>query len=301
MNRPSTDCLTCHSTPRGGLPAVVYTNDLSCGDASCHGKVKNHVGTSISAAACTTCHTAHYESLGTCSKCHADPQSYHHGTATAVPLTQCATCHDGSIATAEQGHAGQACATCHAGMARPPVPATCQNCHMAKTFGSATCTACHSKNGMIGKETIHALDPAATVSCTTCHTAHFADLGTCDSCHASHAQTHHATVTLTATKLGLKANPRKIKSHSRSTLSGRLRVAGPGGLGLASQSILIQRRMAGGAFKNVGIVTTGADGTFSRRVKPGTTTQYRAVWIPAGAYATQDQPAVITATLKVRK
>ena len=31
--------------------------------------------------ACTTCHVSHFEALGACTKCHADSQSFHHGTA----------------------------------------------------------------------------------------------------------------------------------------------------------------------------------------------------------------------------
>ena len=70
------------------------------------------------------------------------------------------------------------------------------------------CTTCHSASGWIGKETIHATDPAATVACTTCHeTPHYEDLGTCDSCHGSHAGTHHGTATLADTQLTLVAAP----------------------------------------------------------------------------------------------
>ena len=75
--------------------------------------VPNHSGTPIKAVACTTCHTAHYEALGTCATCHPDPQSFHHGTTTATPLADCATCHDGTIASAKKSHAGQSCAACH--------------------------------------------------------------------------------------------------------------------------------------------------------------------------------------------
>jgi hypothetical protein len=409
MNRPSGDCASCHAQAQGSWPAVVYTNDLACGDALCHGKVANHVGTPITAAGCSTCHKAHYETLGTCATCHSDPQSFHHGTAKATPLadcagchngtlasshgnhgtltsctpchgagmnrpsvpsacvtchdlgttttksclasgchtstqlhaagpaggvacatchtahyaeiapcttchpdrvgyhhkgvkttplTDCATCHDGKIASAKQAHMGYPCATCHTGMAKPPVPVTCQNCHGAQTFGSATCTACHSATGMIGKETVHATDPTATVACTTCHKKHYEDLGACSTCHGSHAETHHGTATLAATQLTLQARPTKVKAHTKATLKGRLLA---GGNALASQSILIQRKVKGGAFRKVAVVKTSASGRFSRVVKPRVGTVYRAVWRPAGAYVIQLRPAVVTVRLRVRK
>ncbi len=51
----------------------------------CHGKIKNHVGTTSRKAACTDCHTAHYQSLGACTKCHTDPQTFHHATTAGHP------------------------------------------------------------------------------------------------------------------------------------------------------------------------------------------------------------------------
>ena len=336
MNRPSRDCAACHvGNPGSGGPQIAYTNNLACGDAGCHGKVANHSGTPITAAPCTTCHTAHYGSLGTCTKCHSDPASFHHGTTKATPLADCAschngaiaaaptgheaygtkcatchtgmtrpsgdcaTCHDGTIAPAKQAHVGMSCASCHTGMARPPVPATCQKCHDAQTFGDVTCTTCHSTTGMIGKETIHAKDPAATVSCTTCHKAHYRELGTCDSCHGSHAETHHGTATLADTRLKLAVTPAIIKAHKKATLKGSLWA---GGKALASQRVVIQaRKLKGGSFKKVATVKTRADGRFSRVVRPRVGTEYRAVWRPAGAYVVQQRPAVDTVKLRVRK
>ncbi len=299
MNKPPSDCLACHDKAQGGVPAVVYTNDLTCGDARCHTMVPSHSGTPIKAVACTTCHTAHYEGLGACATCHAHSQSFHHGTAKATPLVDCTACHDGTIAPAKQSHDGQSCAACHTGMATPPVPATCQNCHDPQIFGDVTCTACHSTSGMIGKETIHAANPGATVSCTTCHTAHYRDLGTCDSCHGSHAETHHGTATLADTQLKLAVTPAIVKAHKKATLKGSLRAAGKA---LAAQKVLIEARpLKGGSFKKVATVKTGADGRFSRGVRPRVGTEYRAVWRPAGASVVQQRPAVVTVKLKVRK
>ena len=75
-----------------------------------------------------------------------------------------------------------------------------------------------------------------------------------------------------------------------------------GGKALASQKVLIEaRRLKGGTFKKVATVKTGADGRFSRVVKPLVGTEYRAVWRPAGAYVAQQRPAVVTVKLRVRK
>jgi hypothetical protein len=299
MNKPPSDCLACHDKAQGGVPAVVYTNDLTCGDARCHTMVPSHSGTPIKNVACTTCHTGHYEGHGACATCHTDPQSFHHGTAHATPLVDCTTCHDGTIVPAKKSHAGQSCAACHTGMTKPPVPATCQKCHDAQTFGAALCTACHSATGTIGKETVHATDPAATVACTTCHAKHFQDLGACSSCHGSHAQTHHGTATLADTQLKLVAKPSLIKAHKKATLKGTLLA---GGKALAAQKVLIEARpLKGGTFEKVAVVKTGADGRFSRVVKPRVGTEYRAVWRPAGAYVLQQRPAIVAVKLRVRK
>ena len=335
MNKPTNDCAACHvGNPGSGGPQIAYTNDLACGAAGCHGKVANHAGTPISAAACITCHTEHYATLGACTKCHTDPPSFHHGTAKATPLADCASCHNGSIAAAPRGHetygtkcatchsgmsrpsgecagchngtiappkqahAGMSCTSCHTAMDRPPVPATCQKCHDAKTFGDMTCTACHSKSGTIGKETVHATDPGATVACTTCHKKHYRDLGTCDSCHGSHAETHHATATLADTQLKLAVTPAIVKAPQKATLKGSLRASGTA---LASQKVLIEARpLKGGSFKKVASVKTGADGRFSRVVRPRVGSEYRAVWRPAGAYVALQRPAVVTVKLRVR-
>jgi hypothetical protein len=299
MDRPNGACLACHDKAQGGVPAVVSTNDLTCGDAACHGRVKNHSGTPINAAACATCHAAHYASLGTCATCHPDPRRFHHGTTTATPLAACAGCHDGTVASAKQGHAGLRCAACHSGMARPPVPATCQTCHDAQRFGDGSCTTCHSATGAIGRETVHAVDPAATVSCDRCHQRHYEDLGTCESCHAGYAETHHGTTTLADTVLKLTVTPASVKAGQKARLNGSLRSASAA---LASQPVLIQARpVKGGRFKDVAIVKTTLGGRFSRVVKARASTEYRVVWRPAGTAVVQQRPAIVTVRLAVRK
>jgi hypothetical protein len=66
--------------------------------------------------------------------------------------------------------------------------------------------------------------------------------------------------------------------------------------------VLIQaRKFKGGVFTKVAVVKTRADGSFSRVVKPRSSTEYRAVWRPTGDYVTQQRPAVITVRLRVRR
>jgi hypothetical protein len=244
---------------------VTYTNELSCADAQCHGKIKNHAGASIATASCTTCHKAHYEKLGKCSTCHAEPLKYHHGTTRAVPLKECATCHNGTLAPSKQSHAGLSCSSCHETMAAPSVPAKCQTCHEKATFGSATCTACHSKtSGMFGdREQVHLKDPK--VACTTCHDKpHYTDLGTCDSCHGGHAEAHHAQATPAPTKLTVTVSKKRVKTGTTIRVGGTITgAAGP----LADQKVLLQARKSsvkGSAFKTVSTLTTGADGKYGR-------------------------------------
>ena len=299
MDIPSGQCLTCHDKAQGKVPAVKYTNDLSCGDVGCHGKIRNHQGTSIGKAACTTCHQEHYKSLGTCTTCHSDPVQYHHGTASATPLAQCETCHDGRIAAAKQSHAGFACGTCHDSMAPAPVPSTCQKCHEASTFGAQQCTACHSKSsGMFGDgDQVHSEDPS--VACTTCHKPMYEDVGPCSTCHGSHAGVHHGTATPAATSLKATVSPRRIKKGSHVRLGGTLTgAAGP----LAGQKVTLQRRTsARAAFKTVSTLTTGADGGFGRSLKPAKSTDYRLIWRAGGDLGSSQQPAVALLKVSVRR
>ena len=295
MDIPSGSCMECHSKAQGKVPAVKYTNTLSCGDVQCHGKIRNHKGTSIAAAACTTCHKAHYETLGTCATCHEDAQSFHHGTSEAVALEECQVCHD-----SRQSHAGVRCDTCHDSMAPAPTPSACLTCHDKLQVGSATCTACHSKSsGMFGdKELIHAKEPKVT--CSTCHKKpHYTDLGGCDSCHGSHVQTHHAQATLADTTLRFAVSHRKVKKGARVRVGGSLSgAAGP----LAGQKVLLQARTsAKKRFKTVSTLTTREDGSFGRTLKVRKSTKYRVVWRAEGDLGLLQRPAVKLAAVKVRK
>ena len=299
MDVPSGACLDCHKKQQGKVPPVTYTNDPSCGDAQCHAKVKNHAGTSISAAPCSTCHAPHYQDLGACATCHADPVQYHHGTTKATPLTKCEDCHNGKIAPAQQSHAGMTCSVCHDDMTSPPVPATCTTCHTAATFGAVTCTACHSKDsGLFGdKEQVHLKDP--TVACTSCHKPMYTDVGSCDTCHSSHAKAHHATATPAASLLKASVSDRRVKKGARVRVGGTLTGAtGP----LAGQKVTLQARSSAKAqYKTVSTLTTKADGTCGRLLKPRTSTQYRLIYRAAGDMGLQQRPAVALTRVRVTR
>ena len=297
MVKPPSDCLACHSEAQGDVAAVVYTNDLTCGDARCHSMVPVHSGTPIRDVSCTTCHLGHYETLGTCETCHTDPPRFHHGTDAAVPLADCAGCHDGGIGVAKEAHAGMSCTACHDDMTAPPVPATCHTCHDAGTFGQGTCTGCHGASGIFGEDQVHSSAP--DVVCGSCHVPHYEDVGGCDTCHEAHAAVHHGTATPAATTLTASAKPRRVRRGARVTLRGSLR--GAGGAALAAETVLLQRRTSASApYRTVARLTTRDDGRFSRTLRPRSTTQYRLVWTAAGAAAAQ-QPAVKLLKVRVRR
>jgi len=295
MDIPSGTCMECHGKPQGKLPAVKFTNTLSCGDVQCHAKIRNHQGTSIAAAPCSTCHTAHYEQLGTCTTCHADPLSFHHGTAQAVALKDCQTCHE-----SRQSHAGVRCATCHDSMAPPPVPSTCLTCHDKLQVGSARCTDCHSRESdMFGdREQVHVNDPK--IACGTCHDKpHYADLGGCDTCHDSHVQTHHAQATLADTALKFGLSKKRVKKGTRIRVGGTLAgAAGP----LAGQKVVLQARTGSKAgYRTVSTLTTREDGRYGRTLKVRKSTQYRVVWKAGGDLGLLQRPAVKLAEVRVRR
>jgi hypothetical protein len=297
MNRPAQQCASCHvGNSSSGAPQVTYSKDLSCGAASCHAKVVPHSGTPVANATCATCHAAHYETLGTCATCHGDPVKYHHGSAKAPGPTDCTSCHDGSIAAAKVAHAGLKCTACHEGMKVPPVPATCQSCHEAKTFGGASCTSCHAKDGFIGKETVHASNPGATVACTTCHQPHYQDLGVCATCHGSHAQTHHSTATLSDATLTLSSTPARVVKGKQMRVRGTLAGTAP----LVGQEVLLQSRTSSSAaFVTVATAKTGAKGAFAKALTLQKRTEFRAVWRAPGGAALTYRPAVTLLSVKV--
>ena len=302
MDRPTADCSGCHTgRPGSTMPQITYTNTLVCDDAACHGKVTNHTGTPIGAAPCTTCHTAHYQTLGTCQTCHPDPQTFHHGTAAARPLADCAGCHDGGLAAAKTSHSTLACSVCHADMTPAAVPAVCAQCHLPKRFGSATCTACHSPAGLTGREQVHSAMPKAGITCTTCHTGHNADLGACSTCHGLVPEAHHGVATVTSSLLTLSAAPASAAAGTPVVVGGTLTDAG-GAAWAGVEVLLQQRRLSQTGFSDLAQVITGADGSFSQTVQPVAGTRYRAVYrgdYSAANAVTVQRPAMAEATLTV--
>ncbi len=227
MKRPSVPgvCVTCHD--------VGTTTPTSCLASGCHTSTQLHASGPAGGVDCTVCHsTTHFKEIASCTTCHPDRVGYHHKGVKTTPLADCGSCHDGKIASAKKAHAGLTCAKCHTGWPDRRYPPPARTATTRRAFGTAACTTCHSKTGMIGKETVHATDPAATVSCTTCHKKHYEGLGACDTCHAGHAETHHGTATLADTQLKLAARPAKIRAHKKATLKGSLRA---GGQALAAQ------------------------------------------------------------------
>ncbi|MEI6726245.1 MAG: hypothetical protein WCN81_08500 [Actinomycetes bacterium] len=300
MDRPASPavCVTCHSSAaHPEAKQIAYTNDITCRDARCHGAGVTHAASPAVTRTCADCHTVHHAALGTCTTCHPDVSGYHHGTTQAVPIADCTRCHDGKIAVAMRGHAGLTCATCHAGMTRPEVPATCLRCHDQRRVGAAVCTSCHSVSGVFAREQVHSADPASAATCSTCHHSHYADAGACTTCHPAYLGTHHATVKLAVTKMKLAARPARVRAGRMLTLTGMLSGAGA----MPSQTLLLQaRRRARGAFRAVATATTGRDGRFIVRVRPAGMTEYRIVWRPAGAYTLTQQPALAVVRVRVR-
>jgi hypothetical protein len=301
MDRPAGDCASCHVGNSGGtMPQITYTNTLACADAGCHGKVTNHTGTPIASVACTTCHTAHYQTLGTCETCHPQPRTFHHGASTARPLVECAGCHDGTIASAKAAHAGLSCTVCHSGMEKPAVPAVCSQCHLAKRVGTATCTACHSSTGMTGREQIHTASPKAGLTCTTCHPGHNEDLGACTSCHGLVPEAHHGVAAVSGSTITLQAQPAVLRPGEAGAVSGTLSITG--GAVIGGAQVLLQARLSGApAFTDVQTLVTGADGSFSLPVQPAAAMEYRAVYrgTSSATGATVQRPALAAVTVPV--
>ena len=302
MDRPSGECSTCHIGLAGTtIPQIVYSNTLACADSGCHGKVAIHDDTPIDAQPCTTCHAGHYESLATCVTCHPSPQTFHHETASARPLTDCTGCHDGGVATVQASHLGMGCSLfCHSGMEPVAALAVCSRCHSAERFGTVTCTTCHSAAGMIAREQVHSVTPAAGDSCTTCHESHNADLGPCATCHSLVPEAHHGVVAPASSLLRMTASSTRLTAGSSAVI--RCTLADAAGAPLSGLEILLQeRRLTATAFSDVARLTSARDGSASLSVSPVAGTEYRAVFegLPAGR-ATMG-PAIGRATIAVRQ
>ena len=77
----------------------------------------------------------------------------------------------------------------------PPVPATCNQCHPATTFGTPDCLACHAAQ-------VHNTDPQPP-ACSDCHGDGYkkhAGKVACLTCHTGIAAFHHGQSTTTTVK-----------------------------------------------------------------------------------------------------
>jgi hypothetical protein len=202
---------------------------------SCHAPGANTSSLSTPSAACSQgCHvwdqavraytvpfthgeTPHVGASGygkTCLDCHKTSTSFnnpngspHHSGQTTPPPT-CQDCHNGVDAVAQVTHGKNPCTSCHTGMNIPPIPATCNNCHPAKTFGTPDCLKCHAGAVHNAKPQPPACSDchgtgyqqhAGKVACLTCHTGIAAfhhgqsKTTTQKSCRACHAKKHAGT------------------------------------------------------------------------------------------------------------
>jgi len=128
----------------------------------------------------------------TCLDCHetsisiVDPGGSPHHSGQTTPSPTCEDCHNGVDAGAKQTHDDNSCTSCHTGMNIPPVPLTCNKCHVAATFGTADCLTCHTGQ-------VHNTDPQAP-SCSNCHGDAYkkhAGKVACRTCHTGIAAFHH--------------------------------------------------------------------------------------------------------------
>jgi hypothetical protein len=146
----------------------------------------------------------------TCLDCHqtsisiVDPGGSPHHSGVVTPPPTCEDCHNGVDAVAKQTHDGNPCTSCHTGMNLPPVPATCNQCHPAKTFGTPNCLACHAAQ-------VHNTDPQ-TPACSDCHGDGYkqhAGKVACLTCHTGIAAFHHGQSTTTTVQNCRACHPKR--------------------------------------------------------------------------------------------
>ncbi len=163
-------CWSCHApgedTSKFSSPSAAcsqdchlyndYSNAYSI--PSSHGP-EPHLGASPPYGVCLDCHST--------SEGYASPGSSPHHDGVASQSPSCTDCHDGTYASAQVSHDGVGCESCHEGMDLPAVPAACNTCHAASTFGSADCRSCHARAGPqhgAGRGQLHVVPHAGTRS-----------------------------------------------------------------------------------------------------------------------------------------
>ncbi len=219
----ATACSDCHATgPSDASCTACHGSDFKSvpGDTcwSCHQPGQDTSAWRTSAGCSSTCHlwnesqraysiefshgaTPHLGAdFAPCTTCHGvstgfsspDGSPHHAGMTLTAPA--CQDCHNGTLASQKANHDSvkPACTSCHNGMDIPVQPATCNKCHAAKTYGTNTCTDCHSATGIFQRETVHTTSPAVG-ACTTCHTGLQKHAGrvACTTCHTKAKQFHH--------------------------------------------------------------------------------------------------------------
>jgi hypothetical protein len=232
-------CSVCHSSP-GPVNAkcsFCHTNYSAAPGATCwecHQPGSSTAALRSSAACSSTCHlysplfksysipyshgaTPHVGAdAGACLDCHGltvsvtDPGTSEHHAGAAVGPPTCEQCHNGTLASAKQTHDGIQCTDCHSGMDLPTVPATCNKCHAAATFGTGSCRDCHDA-------LVHNTSPSVG-ACTTCHTGYKRHAGkvACITCHTNPAKFHHGT----AKRIAKTCRSCHAVTHARRAVAG---------------------------------------------------------------------------------
>ena len=188
---PGKQCWSCHypgedttqfSTPSAACSQVCHLWDPTVNDyvtPFTHGD-NPHFGATGYGKVCLDCHET--------SAAFNNPNGSPHHSGQTTPAPTCQDCHNGTDAVFKDTHDGQQCTACHTGMNIPPVPATCNKCHPASTFGTPNCLLCHA-------EQVHNTDPQPP-ACSGCHGTGYkqhAGQVACRTCHTGIAAFHHGT------------------------------------------------------------------------------------------------------------
>ncbi|MEI6727325.1 MAG: hypothetical protein WCN81_14030 [Actinomycetes bacterium] len=186
---PGRQCWSCHVP--GEDTAALSTPSAAC-SRGCH---LWDEAVKVYSAPFTHGETPHDGAAGygkTCLDCHetsvsvVDPGGSPHHSGVETPPPTCTDCHNGTDAVAQATHDGNPCTSCHSGMDIPSVPATCNQCHPAGTFGSPDCLKCHAAQ-------VHNAEPQPP-ACADCHGDGYqrhAGKVACLTCHTGIAAFHH--------------------------------------------------------------------------------------------------------------
>jgi Cytochrome c7 and related cytochrome c len=214
-------CFTCHdgkvATGKLTVTGKHFATSNTCDN--CHttttvwkpvASVNIHADTTVSGAACKSCHDGvvatgkfslsgkHIPASDDCASCHVTTAwtpvlaSAVHASPSASGVA-CFTCHNGAVATGKNANhisTTNSCDSCHTQSAWKPVPAS--NVQHTEVLGN--CFSCHDGVKATGKLSISGKHIATTNNCDSCHTSvdwkvaairvdHSQVIGTCFSCH----------------------------------------------------------------------------------------------------------------------